>query len=254
MAAIDPKLRVAGAESSRKLLQVLLLFTPSNPTWTVGDIGQQLGLTQSMVYRYVALLREVGLLDSAGGKSYRVTDLARGLAGAAIAARGPLGELALPYLTQIRDACNETAFVTRRSGWFSYVLERVESNHPVRLIFERGQANALHQGSGSRLLLSQMSHADRAMYFKLFGVDRQKYNPELLSDGALDVLHKVGVTESFEEVGEGLWSVSAAVRTDSEIVAAVSVAAPLFRVNLEQRREIHALVVEAAAALSPQLS
>lgn len=254
MTAIDTRARVAGAESSRKLLQVLLLFTPSNPMWTVGDIGQQLGLTQSMVYRYVALLREVGLLDSAGGKSYRVTDLARGLAGAAIAARGPLGEIALPYLTQIRDSCNETAFVTRRSGWFSYVVERVESNHPVRLVFERGQANALHQGSGSRLLLSQMSHSDRAMYFSLFGIDRQMFNPDLLSDHALDALHKVGVTESFEEVGEGLWSVSAAIWVNAEIVSAVSAAAPLFRVNLEQRRDIHGRVVDAAAAISAALN
>lgn len=254
MSALDAKTRVAGAESSRKLLQVLLLFTPTTPLWTVGDIGQQLGLTQSMVYRYVALLREVGLLDGAGGKSYRVTDLARGLAGAATAARGPLGELALPYLTRIRDASNETAFVTRRSGWFSYVVERVESNHAVRLVFERGQANALHQGSGSRLMMSQMSHADRAMYFQLFGVDREKYNPTLLSDDALDALHKVGITESFEEVGEGLWSVSAAIWVDGEIVAAVSTAAPLFRVSVAQRREIYAQVVEAAAAISPLLT
>ena len=140
-----------------------------------------------------------------------------------------------------------------RSGWFSYVVERVESNHPVRLVFERGQANALHQGSGSRLLLSQMSPADRAMYFSLFGIDRLKFNASLLSDDALDSLHKVGVTESFEEVGEGLWSVSSAIRVDTEIVAAVSVAAPLFRVNFDQRRDINMRVVEAAAAISEAL-
>lgn len=105
----ESKTRVAGAESSRKLLQVLLLFTPDTPTWTVGGIGEKLGLTQSMVYRYVALLREVGLLDSAGGKSYRVTDAARLLAKAAIAARPPIGELTKPYVTALRDRFNETA-------------------------------------------------------------------------------------------------------------------------------------------------
>src|SRR3954471_1818750 len=100
----DTGSRVAGAESGRKLLQVLLLFTPARPLWTVGDIGKELGLTQSMVYRYVALLREVGLLDSAGGKSYRVTEVARVLAEAALSARVPLADSALPVLTQLRDA------------------------------------------------------------------------------------------------------------------------------------------------------
>ena len=229
-----------------------MLFTPKKPLWTVKEIGTELGLTQSMVYRYVALLREVGLLDGDdSSKAYRVTDLVRPLADAAEATREPIGKIGLPWMTRLRDEFNETAFVERRSGWFAYVMERVESFHPVRLIFERGQAVALHQGPSARLLLSELSYADRARYFEFLGVDRTRYNPELLSDDALDLLNRKGVAEGNEESGEGLWSVSAAIRSDrSTIMATIGVAAPLFRVSARQRQAICKKVATAAEEIS----
>lgn len=246
--------RVVGAESSRKLLQLLLMFTPSRPTWAVGELADELGLTQSMAYRYVALLREVGLLDAAGGKSYRVTDLARSLAVAAGAARVPLGDVALPVLARIRDQGRETTFVTRKSGWFTYVLEREHTPHPIRLIFERGQAIALHQGSSSRILLAALPATERQRYFDQFNIDRTKAPDGLLSDAALDEVARQGFAESFEEVGEGIWSFSAQIREDKEIIGTLGVAAPLFRVNAQQRHELKELVKAGAVEISEKMT
>jgi DNA-binding IclR family transcriptional regulator len=245
--------RVVGAEGSRKLLQLLLTFTPAQPIWTVGDLAEKLGLTQSMAYRYVALLREVGLLVAAPEKGYRVTDLARGLAAAAAAVRPPLGEISLPILTRIRDFCRETIYVTRRSGMFGYVLELAQSNHLVRLIFERGQALVLHQGASSRLLLAAMSPAERQWYFEQYGVDRNKVAQGLLSDEALDELARGGVAESFEEVGEGSWSVAVAIREKGQIVGTIAAAAPLFRVNAEQRYQMKELITRGATEIGESL-
>ena len=61
MSAIDPKSRVAGAESSRKLLQVLLLFTPSSPTrlnWTEYSLivaRKSPALSADVLYRLVMM-------------------------------------------------------------------------------------------------------------------------------------------------------------------------------------------------------
>jgi len=242
----ETKARVSGAESSRKLLQLLFLFSRERPLWTVAEIGEELSLTQSMVYRYLALLREVGLVDPAGGKAYRVTDLARNLAEAAAAARAPLEELARPALARVRDAVNETAYVTRRSGWIAYIAELAETSHPIRLIFERGQALPLSLGPNARLHLAAMSRAERATYFRSFGVDRARFNPHLLSDDALDEVQAAGVAESTEEVGEGIWAVAAAIRSESRTVATFSVGAPLYRVDPALRRTIRDLVVGAA--------
>lgn len=247
------KSRVAGADSSRKLLQVLMLFTPAKPLWTIKEIGTELNLSQSAVYRYVALLREVGLLDGDRGKAYRVTDLVRSLAEAADATRESIGDLSMPWLTELRDQFNETAYLACRGGWYGYVVERVESQQPVRLVFERGQAIALHQGSGGRLLLSQMSHSDRANYFSLFGVDRTRHFPELLSDDALDALKAAGIAESQGETGEGLWSTAATISDGREVIATIGVAAPLFRLGEEQRDLIRQRITSAASEISDLL-
>src|SRR6476620_6862413 len=69
--------RTVGAESSRKLLHALLAFDEHHPSWTVPGLASHLGVPQSTMYRYIALLREVGLVDSAGGGEYRLTEIGR---------------------------------------------------------------------------------------------------------------------------------------------------------------------------------
>lgn len=245
--------RVPGAESGRKLLSVLLSFSVDRPLWTAAELAQELTMPQSMVYRYLALLRETGLVDSAGGKSYRVTDRAHSLAEAARVARDPLAETSVDVMVRLRDLIDETVLVSRRSGWFSYCVERVESRQPVRLQFERGQAMSLHRGSMSRILLSGMSEADREAYFSRVtgSVDRDA-NPSL-SDEALDELRLVGVTESFEEVDEGIWGAAAAITVDGEIVAAIGTASPIYRTDEAQRTETVRLILAAAREISAQL-
>ncbi|KQP57170.1 IclR family transcriptional regulator [Agreia sp. Leaf283] len=248
----EPK-RVPGAESSRKLLQLLLSFTVEHPTWTVADLSHALSMPQSMVYRYVALLREVGLLDSASGKAYRVTDLAQSLAEAASVARAPLSDVSLPYMTAVRDEIDETVLVSRRSGWFSYCVERVESRQPVRLQFERGQAMSLHSGSMSRILLAAMNPAERESYFARFPDALESKNKDRLGDEALREVARRGHTESFEEVDEGIWGTAAAITLGGEVIASIGTAAPIYRVDEAQRARTKQLIVDAAAKISAGL-
>jgi DNA-binding IclR family transcriptional regulator len=245
--------KVPGAESSRKLLQLLLSFTVSHPTWTVADLSSALSMPPSMVYRYVGLLREVGLLDSAGGKSYRVTDLAQSLAEAASVARAPLAEVSLPFMTAVRDEIDETVLVSRRSGWYSYCVERVESHQPVRLQFERGQAMSLHAGSMSRILLAAMDESERAAYFSRFSDVLDPERMGRLSSEALDEIAERGFTESFEEVDEGIWGVAAAITVGGEVVASIGTAGPIYRVDEAQRARTTGLIVDAATRISARL-
>lgn len=246
--------KVPGAESSRKLLQLLLSFTVAHPTWTVSELSDALGMPQSMVYRYVGLLREVGLLDSAGGKSYRVTDLAQSLAEAASVARAPLAEISLPFMTAVRDEIDETVLVSRRSGWFSYCVERVESRQPVRLQFERGQAMSLHSGSMSRLLLAAMNESERESYFSRFSDAIDPERLDRLSNENLDVILRRGYTESFEEVDAGIWGVAAAITVGDDVIATIGTAAPIYRVDEDQRARTTEVIIDAAAKISRALA
>ncbi|MET4637297.1 DNA-binding IclR family transcriptional regulator [Mycetocola sp. 2940] len=244
--------RVPGTESGRRLLNVLLSFSESRPLWTVTELASTLELSPSMVYRYIALLREVGLVDGAPDSKYRVTDLAASLAAAAGAARAPLGEAALPVLLRLRDAIDETVLVARRSGWRVFTVDRVESRKPVRLQFEPGQAMNLHTGSMPRVLLATMSPSEREKY--LASLDEQTRSAPALSRDALDQVATEGVTESFEEIDEGIWGVGAAIVVKGETLGAIGCAAPIYRNDADKRRMIRELVVGAAGDIARSMS
>lgn len=253
MASPDGTPRVSGASSSRKLLHTLLCFTEDRPTWSVADLAAELGLSATSTYRYVGLLREVGLLDSAPGNTYRVTDLVFGLARACEAAQAPLADVALPVMTRLRDAIGETVLVARRGGNAAYCVERVESTRPVRLQFDPGQAMDLHAGSLARILLSAMPASERRRYVEGVHGSLPPERQELLTDEALDRTLAAGWTQSFEEIDEGIWGCAAAIRLGDGVVAAVGTAAPVYRTDEARRAEIIDLVRGAAREITAGL-
>lgn len=243
--------RVPGTESGRRLLAVLLSFTESRPLWTAADLSQELGMGASMVYRYIALLREVGLLDAAEGSQYRITDLASSLAAASSAVRAPIAAASASVISQIRDEFGETVLVSRRSGWRVYTVERAESNRPVRLQFEHGQAMSLHGGSMSRVLLAALPRSERDSYLAQLP-DDVRAMPQLQHD-ALDEIVSQGYAESFEEIDEGIWGVAAPLYSGETVVGAIGCAAPLYRTAEDQRTKIRGVVQAGAKEISAKL-
>lgn len=243
--------RVPGTESGRRLLAVLLSFTESRPLWTVAELSQELGMGASMVYRYIALLREVGLVDSAEGSQYRITDLASSLAAAASAVQAPIAAVAAPVIARIRDEIGETVLVSRRSGWRVYTVERAESNRPVRLQFEHGQAMSLHGGSMSRVLLAALSRGERDSYLSQLPEEIRSL-PQLQHD-ELDEIVRQSYAESFEEIDEGIWGVAAPLYSGDNVVGAIGCAAPLYRTDEGQREKIREAIQAGAEEISAKL-
>lgn len=246
-----PRGRVPGVESGRRLLSILLSFSELRPTWTVADLSVRLGMSTSMVYRYIALLREVGLVDAAEDSHYRITDRAISLAAAAAAVRAPIAAVARPIIAQIRDQIGEAVLVARRSGDRVFTVERAESNRPVRLQFEHGQAMSLHVGSMSRVLLAALPRGERDAYVAHLPADVRSL-PQL-QPGALDDVTRQGFAESFEEVDDGIWGVAAPLLAGGEVVGALGCAAPLYRTPASQRRTIREAIREGAREISAQL-
>jgi len=229
--------RVAGASSARKMLSVLLCFSPEQPVWTVAELSEHLDASMSTMYRYVALLREVGLLEPAELNSYRVSDRVVTLARAAQRARSSLEDVSIPVLTRIRDVTDETALLARRHRDYAYCVDRVESLQPVRLQFERGQPMSLYRGALARVLLAHMPLAERKAFLASVP-DRSALESPLLSEDALDAVVRDGYTQSFEEVDAGIWGSAAAITVDGRAVAAIGVAAPIYRLDARHRELI----------------
>lgn len=246
--------KVAGAASARKIIAALLCFTVEKPQWTVSELSAELSVALPTMYRYVALLRETGLLEPSGTHAYRLSERVVGLAHAARKAGPDLAGVAMPVLESIRDSVNETVLIAKRSGHHIYCVERVESRQPVRLQFERGQPMALHLGSMARVLLAGMPADERRRYLDATLSGKPEDERGLLSEVKLHEVASLGYTQSFEEVDEGIWGTAAAIQVDGKTAASIGVAAPLYRLDGQLRDRIITEVRAGAAEISRRLS
>lgn len=246
--------RRSGAESSRKVLGLLLAFDERRHTLTTAELAAAIDAPLSSTYRYLSVLRSSGLLEeSEVPGSYRLTFRVIGMARSARAAWGGLARLARPVLDRLAVESGETALLVKRNNTAAVCVDRAESPRPVRLQFDPGQPMALHRGSAARVLLSGMPERERADYLARLAEEAERlpaadWRPP--TEGEIALVAKEGWTQSFEEVDEGIWGVSAAVREQGRLVASVGVAGPLFRLGQKEREHIIALVREGADEVS----
>lgn len=236
--------RANGAETGRRLLDVLMLFSSAHPKWSIQELADTTGFSLSTTYRYASVLRDAGFLERDENALYRVSDFATVLAEAARAGRPPLAERVQPIIERIRDSIDESVFLARRAGWTVIMVAREESRSPVRLQFEPGRPMLLHSGSLSRVLLAELSPSERARF--LSTLDSETAARPLLSPSSLDEVKARGVTESFEEVDEGIWGVAAVVRIPGEEPLALGCAAPLYRSDEATRARIRSFIEQGA--------
>lgn len=246
--ALEKAQRRSGAESSRKVLHVLLSFGARRHTRTASELAAELGMPLSSVYRYLSVLREEGLVEEAKPGEYRLSLLFVGLAAAARAAGDSLEDIARPVLSSVAEQGGETTLLIKRLGWNATCVDRAESPHPVRLQFEPGQPMILHKGSAARVLLASMPPDDRRRYLATVQDLGEAQRAQIEAD--VDTVARVGWVESFGEVDEGIWGASAVIRDRGEVIAALGVAGPLYRLQHAARSRIIELVVSGAQEIA----
>jgi len=246
--------KTPGASSARKLITTLLTFSAEHPTPTIAELATAVAVPASTMYRYVALLRETGLVEALGDGRYRLTDAIVGLNAAADAGRTSLIDAARPHLLELREAIDETVLLARRGGDNAYCVAREESSHPVRLQFAVGQAMPLHSGSVSRTLLAAMPTNERTTYVTDHRDEVDADRAALLTPAALNEVRAQGWTQSYEEVDTGIWGCAAEIVVGGQVVAALGTAGPIHRLDAGRRDHVIALVRKTALTIGDALS
>lgn len=242
----------SGSETHRRRLGVLLGFTEECHTQTVQEIAARMDIPVSSAYRYVSQLREVGLLEEAEFGGYRVSLRAVELARAARAGSAGIAEITRPVLERLTREHGETSLLIRRMGHAVVAVDMEETRSSVRLAFERGRLMPLNQGAAARVLLAAMKPKERTEYYASvysFGA-----SPELPGDAELAVIAEQGWAESFGQIEEGIWGCAAAIRARRQVVAALSMAGPIYRLDANRREQVKAAVREAATEINEHLA
>lgn len=239
--------RTKGVDSSRRTLEVLLQFTEAKPEWTIDELINELGLSQPSAYRYLSLLRELRLLEERSRGTYvlgpRILDLGRA-AGLAVNLQAD----AQPILDRLAADTGETALCLRRAGESAVAFAIAESVHAVSISFQLGHTMPLHAGAGAKLLLANLSKAKRDRYL-------ERARPELTDAGVerltedLARIRESGKAESRGEVDDGVWACAFKVNLRHDMLGAISVVGPEYRLDDAAKARIEAHVRAAAAEL-----
>lgn len=245
-----PARRTGGVESPRKVLQVLLGFSEQRPHATIQEIADEVNVPQSTAYRYVSLLRELGLLEEGAASTYHVAPRIIGVAQAAAAAN-PLPLLARPIMRELVAKIDETVFMVRAIGGYAVCVELVEASRTVRLSMQPGHPLPLYAGASGKTLLAFMPEAEREAILQA----RLKDAPALAAETAalreeLDVIVQRRWASSFGEIDDGIWACAAPVLDGERAVATLSTAGPAYRISEAEQERIARLLREHAAKIT----
>lgn len=241
----------SGAESARRVLSILQAFTPHQHTRTARELAAATSIPLPSMYRYLALLRETGLLTADNRGAYSLSVRLVSLARAAEAAESLIG-MADPVMRDLVRECGEAAFFVRLIAQVPVCVHRVNTAYHPYTMCEPGQQVPLYRGATGRVLFAGLSEQARHEHLVLLA----QTDPEAAArmKEAVARAAACGWATSEDEVQSGVWAASAAVTNGGSTVAALTVPSLLSSASAELKERLLSQVRAAAAMLSERIA
>ncbi len=244
-----------GLQSVTRALKTLELVAEAGELG-VTELGRRLGVHKATASRLAATLAERGLLerDSATDR-YRLGFGLIRLAGAAMAGLD-LVRTARPMLEELAEETRETVTLGVVSGEEVVSIDQVTGTRSIVSVSWVGRRNSLHTTSTGKVFLAFMEDAERE---RRLGSALERETKRTIVDAAqlrtqLGEIRRRGYAQTLEELEEGLNAVAAPVRqADGQVVAALSVSGPAFRMRPVDLPRVGRLTMEAAGTISRRL-
>jgi IclR family transcriptional regulator, acetate operon repressor len=141
--------------SVRKALDIVGLFTPSEPRLTLAEIGSRLGLPKSTAHNLLSTLLACGLVEKTDNDHYALGRAIIALT-QAVLVNVELRDRAAPLLRELADYSRQSVYLTVRDGDYCLYIYAVES--PRRLLARTavGDRGDLHCTSVGKAILAYL--------------------------------------------------------------------------------------------------
>jgi IclR family pca regulon transcriptional regulator len=227
------------SQSLERGLAILECFTPETPVLGIAEIADRLEMSRSTTHRYVSTLVGLGYLEQGPSRKYRLGLRVTDLGMSAMNSTG-LREHAHDYLEELRlRASSFTVGLAVLDGLEIVYVDRLRS-------FRRGQSMVdLDLDAGSRLpayctamgkvLLAYLPESEQDQRIAEMTMTKQGPNTITSKNALREELEQVreeGFAVNDEEFTAELYSISVPVRDDSEVLAAVNMAAHASMISL----------------------
>lgn len=239
-----------------RAIGLLDVLATSQTGLQLAEISNRLGLHKSTVHRLLAVLEQYRLVEkSASGKFHLGLKLFE--LGTQAVAGLDLRERARPHLEKLAFEASETVHLCVLDAGEVVYLEKVEPERSVRLSSSVGRRNPAHCTAVGKAILAHLpeSEVDTIIHQRrLPEFTKYTITTPVALKSELEKVRTVGYARDWEEHEYGVNCLGAPVRDYSgNVVAAVSISGPAFRVNDKSLGVLSGAVIAAAAALSADL-
>jgi IclR family acetate operon transcriptional repressor len=259
-ASADSALKVSNPYSIEVLnraIDVLSVFSHSQPSLSLAEIVQAVKIPKSTVFRLLSSLVDRRMCDidpqtkkyGLGFELLRLADIRR--------RQSKVHDVAIPVMRDIRNIVNETVILSVRSGDFRVHIDFVEGLHTMRRMADLGVGAPLYAGAASKLLLAGMDDSEIEAYLgrtKLTAFQKSTITDPNALWREIRSIRKRGFAESKGELFAGGGGLAAPIKDYSgATIAVVDILTPEHRYTPEHRERCIQLLLDGARRASERL-
>ena len=246
-----------GAQAVERAIAILKAFTAERREWGVLELARALDLHKSTVSRLLSALQNGGLVErNPATGQYQLGSALIELAGL-VAAHADVREVARPFLQSLAEELRESINLG--------VLDRdmvlvVQAFAPGVRAIEGGawvgRRTPIHCAAAGKALLAFRSDGEIE---RIIAAGLPPFTPKTITDPQsfreeLTRVRQQSFATAFGEFEDGLHALAAPVRDHTgQVIAAISVFGPSYRIPPERTSELAMLAIGAAEHISRQL-
>lgn len=245
---------VPAVERAVRLLR--LLASDGGPR-RLTDLSRTLVVSKSTLSELLGTLEYLGLVErDSESRTYRLGYGVLEL-GNAVLRRLDLRQVARPYLTQLRDAIGETAVLHMPVDQGALIVDRVESDHQLKVVAPIGHRLPPFAGSVAKVFAAQLADGELAAVLRTRAL--RAFTPRSITSAQryrkeIQRVRRHGSAVDDEEYLPGVRAISAPVLDSrGRTVATVTVVGSSVRLTDVRMRRAVTAVLEAAASVSRRL-
>jgi DNA-binding IclR family transcriptional regulator len=229
------------------------------PALSVTQISDLSGLPRSTTYKYLAVMRECGLVDhEESSEKYRLGMKLFEL-GSSVQNRISIDIIARPYMQELSNEIQEAVALTVSYGNWAVNVQAAEPErgNQMVLLVRKGQRNSLHAGAAGKIHLAYQG--DEKIEAFLRTQKLTKYNKNTIVDPdelrkEVKAIRRAGYASSEAEISTGVRALAAPILDQRErIAAALVVYGPVQRIDGQKRERIVKLILEYSKRISDEM-
>ena len=199
-----------------RMVDVLDCFSKDRPAWSLSELSARLDLPKSTLHRFLVGLERHGLLrrgheDGKWRLGHRLF-----IWGSLAAESSGVRHVALPVLRDLAETTGETVLLTEYHDGEVICIDKIETNHSVRIALDVGARRAPHAGASSKVLMAYLPEAEIAAIIQregptaLLRADHHRSRPSCTRE--LARIRQCGYALSYEETDRGAWGIATPIR------------------------------------------